>query len=814
MRNLFQDIRYVWRTLGRSPGFTVVAVLTLALGIGANSTIFSWINSTLLNPLPGVWHTDGLVSLTRAGTEFSDLVFSYPDYVDLRDRNHSFSGLAAFKNCRVGLTGVGKPEQIWGMLASANYFDVLDVRPMLGRGFLPSEDEKIDGAPVVVIGYSLWQTHFGGSRSVIGQKININQHPYSIVGVAPPRFQGSQTALGSDFWIPMMMEKQIFSFDLLQSRSSAAMLLFGRLKPGVSFLQAQEETKLLVQQIADQHPNEWIGRSQAPTVEPMWRSSSGGNRVLYILLPMLMAIAGVVLLLACANVANLLLMRSVARRREIAIRLSLGASRWRLVRQHMVESMALALAGGGAAVLFTLWTAGVFTKFVPPSSLPIALSVSADRTVLFVTLVISILAAMVFGILPALRSSKLTPVTVLKEEAGSASGGLHKARLASGLVVAQLALSLLLLVCAGLFIRSFQNAQRFDPGFNPGHVLLSSYDLFGEGYSEADGIEFNRQLLAKVQALPGVQSASLADWVPLGLTWNGAGVAPEGYVPQRHENMTVASLEVSPGYFQTMQIPLVTGRDFTPGDTEKSERVVVVNQALADRYWPHQTALGKWIGISGVTSKAKVVGVARNSDFGTLNEIPQLAIYEAEFQHHVSFTTIHARVSGDPLAFAAAVEKAVHELNPDMPVFDVRTLQSQVEFASVTERIAGTFVGAFGVLALVLAAVGIYGVIAYTTRQRTREIGIRMAIGAQAGDIRRLILGQGLRLTAIGLGVGLAVSLALTRFLRTLVFGVTTTDAFTFVSVALLLCMVALAACYIPARRAMKVDPVIALRHE
>ena len=815
MKSILQDIRYARRTLLKSPGFTVVATLTLALGIGANSTIFSWINSTLLNPLPGVRHMEGLVSLTRAGTTIPELIFSYPDYVDLRDRNRSFSGLAAFKNCRVSLTGVGKPESVWGLLASGNYFDVLEVRPVLGRGLLPADDAKINGAPVVVISYGLWQTHFGGSRDVLGQTININHHPYSIVGVAPPRFQGSQTAMGADFWIPMMMARQVFFFDFLQARDDGDVLLFGRVKPGVSIAQAQEEIKMLLQQLVEEYPEAHNGVSHAPTVEPMWRSSSGGNRLLYLLLPMLMAIAGVVLLLACANVANLLLVRSVARRREIAIRLSLGSSRWRLVRQQMVESVALALTGGLTAVLFTLWTAGTFTKFVPPTTnLPLALTISTDRSVFITTLAISILAAMVFGIVPALRSSSLTPVAVLKEEAGSASSGLRKARLASSLVVAQLSLSLLLLICAGLFIRSFQNAQRFDPGFNPDRVLLSFYDLFSAGYSEADGMEFNRQLLVKLQALPGAQSVSLANWVPLSYTWEAVGIKPEGYIPQPHEQMGAARFVVTPDYFRTMQLPLVAGREFTPLDTAKSEPVAIVNQELANRYWPRQDAVGKRIGAGATDRQLRVVGVVRNSNYGTLNEAPQPAIYQPEFQEHRSYMTVHARVAGDPMAFAAAVESSIHELNPDLPVSEVRTLRSQVEFASVRERIAGTFVGAFGLLALVLAGVGIYGVIAYTTRQRTREIGIRMALGAQRVQVLRLVLGQGLRLTLIGLALGLALSLALTRFLRSLLFGVASTDALTFTAVATLLCAVALGACYLPARRATSVDPMVVLRYE
>jgi predicted permease len=355
MKSLLQDVRYAVRTLLKSPSFTLAAVFTLALGIGANSTIFSWINSTLLNPLPAVKHTDGLVSLTRAGSAILDLGFSYPDYADLRDRNRSFSGLVAFKNWGVSLTGAGKPENLWALLVSANYFDVLQVKPILGRGFVAGEDEKT-GAPVVVISYGLWQRHFGGSDSIIGQKINISHQPFTIVGVTPPHFQGNQTALGSDLWIPMMVENQLSPFDWLKTRNAPAVLLFGRVKPGVALRQAQEETILLMRQLVQQYPDAHAGWRHAPKFEPMWRSSSGGNRLFYILLPMLMAIAAVVLLLACANVANLLLVRSVVRRREIAIRLSLGAGRWRLVRQHMVESLTLALAGGLVAVLLTLWT--------------------------------------------------------------------------------------------------------------------------------------------------------------------------------------------------------------------------------------------------------------------------------------------------------------------------------------------------------------------------------------------------------------------------------------------------------------------------
>jgi len=609
-----------------------------------------------------------------------------------------------------------------------------------------------------------------------------------------------------------MMEEQVVSGgDRLHRRGSDWLGLLGHLAPGISRQQAQQEMNLLMEQIVEQYPDSHQGRNEV-TLHPLWRAPRGANAYFYILLPMLMAIAGVVLLLACANVANLLLVRSIARRREIAIRLSMGASRRRVVRQLLVESLLLALAGGGIALLLAAWTAGTFPEFIPPTNLPISLDVSTDRTVLLATLAVSILTGVIFGILPALRSSSLVPVSVLKEDSGTASGGLHKARLASALVVAQIALSLLLLICAGLFVRSFRETQRFDPGFNPDHVLLASFDLFPAGYSEADGIEFHRQLLARLEALPGIQSVTLADWAPLGFITNSATIKAEGYVPQRNESMYVREAAVGPNYLRTMQIPLVAGRDFTPQDAENTQPVAIVNQALADHCWPHQDAAGKRLYAEG--KWFAIIGVARTGNYDRLNEAPQPFFYLPLFQDYSHDAIIHARVSGDPLAIAASVERTVHELNADLPVFDVSPLTSRLELANTNSRIAATFVGAFGLLALVLAAVGIYGVVAYTTRQRTHEIGIRMALGAERADVLRLVLSQGLRLTLIGLAVGLAVSLAVTRFLRSQLFGVTTTDPLTFVFVVVLLCVAALAACYIPARRATKVDPMVALRYE
>jgi putative ABC transport system permease protein len=619
----------------------------------------------------------------------------------------------------------------------------------------------------------------------------------------------------TEIWVPIMMEAQVNSLgDLLHDHHQFWLLAFGRLKPGVVLSQAQEEMTLRLKPEAKNYPEEHKGHDSV-TVYPLWRNPFGLNQFLSTLLPMLMSVAGLVLLLACANVANLMLVRSVGRRREIAIRMSLGASRWRLVRQLLVESLMLALAGGAVALLITFWTEGTLMKFMPVTEdIPLSLSIATDRTVLLATLVISVLTGVIFGILPALRSSGVAPVAVLKEDTGSASGGPKKARLASGLVVVQISLSLLLLICAGLFIRSFLSAQQINPGFNPHNVLIASYDLFTAGYSDASGAEFDRQLQAKLEALPGIQSVALTDRVPLGFGGGSTSVKPEGYVSQANESMETQVAIITPNYFQTIQIPIVKGRDFTLQDTKSSQRAVIVSETFANRYWPNQEALGKQLYTDLPKEWFTVVGVARDSKVTGLNEKPTPFLYLPLYQVYHATMIINARVAGDPLTFRETVEKTVHELNADLVVFDVTTLELREQFASFGQRVAGTFVGSFGLLALVLAAVGIYGVTAYTTRQRTHEIGVRMALGASTDNILRLVLGHGLRLTLVGVVLGLAASFVLTRYLRSMLLGVTSTDSLTFSCVAILLCAVALFASFIPARRAMRVDPMVALRYE
>ncbi len=814
MASLWQDVRYSMRMIAKAPGYAAITILTLALGIGANTTIFTWINSTLLNPIPGLANPSDVVALSLGKPGDNPFPFTYPDFEAMRDGQQSFTGITACSLTPMSLTGKGKPQRVWGTVATANYFDVLGVRPLMGRTFLSEEDEKPGGAPVAVISYRMWQTHFAANPDILGQTMELNQHSYTIVGVTPAVFQGSQTGLRSDIWVPMMMEAQLVpQGDLIHDHHYFWLSMFARLKPGIAPRQAQEEMTVRLQPEVKNYPDEHRGHSSV-TVYPLWRGPFGANQFLSTMLPVLMCIAGMVLLLACANVANLMLVRAVARRREIAIRTSLGASRWRLVRQLLVESLVLALAGGAVALMITFWSAGTFARFVPAMDFPISLDMHPDRTVLFAALAISMLSGVIFGILPAWRSSREAPVDVLKEDGTSASGSVRKARLTSALVVAQISLSLVLLICAGLFIRSFMSAQQINAGFNSHGVLIASYDLFTAGYSDANGAEFDRQVVAKLEALPGVQSVALSSRVPLGIGGGSTSVKPEGYVPQANESMETQDAIITPNYFKTMEIPIVKGRDFTLQDTMTSQRVAIVSETFVDRYWPHQEASGKQLNSDLTHEWFTVVGVARDSKVNGLNEQPTPFVYLPLYQVYRATMIVDARTTGDPIAFSGTVENAIHEMNADLAVFDVTTLESRAQLSSFPQRIAGTFVGAFGLLALVLAAVGIYGVTAYTTRQRTHEIGIRMALGASKQDILRLVLLRGLSLTLIGVVLGLAVSFALTRYLASLLLGVTATDALTFSSVAILLCAVALFACLIPARRAMRVDPMVALRYE
>jgi predicted permease len=809
--SVLTDVRYALRQLRKNPGFTAVAVMTLALGIAANSTIFSWINATLLDPIPGAARPREMVSIMRGErVDNPTPPFSYLDYADLRAQNRSFSGLLAYHDGDVALTGDGQPQRTYGVLASANYFDVLGVRAFLGRTFLPSEEQAQGSASVVVIGYGLWQSRFAGDRSIVGKTLEINRHPFTIIGVAPARFVGAKTALKADLWVPLTGENNtaMFGGDLMPRRGSDYLQLLGRLKPGVSTAQAEREIDVLMQQIAQQYPDLHKGVNTI-SFDPLWRSPFGANVYFAKGLPILLALAGLVLLLACANVANLLLVRSMGMRRDIALRLAIGSDRWRLIRQFLAEGLLLSLAGGTAAILITLWTARAMMSFVPVTVLPIVLEGRVDGSVLLATLLFSLIACVVFGVLPALHASRLSPATVLKEDSGS---GLRKGRLARALVVVQIALSFLLLICAGLFVRTLRNVESINPGFNPHNVLLASYELLPADYDETAGIEFHRQLMLRLAAIPGVESATISDWVPLAFDAHRDAVTPEGYVSQPRETMVARYGIVGPDYFRTMRIPLTEGREFTFQDTRESQFVAVVNQAFAARYWPQQEAMGKRVFMRNAWYT--IVGVAPDTKQFNLKEPPSPLVYLPILQDYQSDPVIHLRTSGDPLSYLPQVKQAVREMNGNLPLFGVTTLQNSIRLSSVFTRITGILVGVFGMVALTLASVGLYGVVAYTTRQRTREIGVRMAVGARQEQVFRMVLLQGLKLTATGLAIGAALALPCARLVQSMLLEVSATDELTFITVGLILTAVGLIACWLPARRAMQVEPVKALRYE
>lgn len=812
--NLLHDIKFAIRQLIKNPSFTSVAIATLGLGIAANSTIFSWINATLLDPIPGIAHTSDMITIMRGErSDHPTPPFSYLDFADLRDSARSFAGLLAYHDDYMAITESGKPERIYGAVVSSNYFEVLGVRPILGRSLGPTAPNERLGTAEAVLGYGLWQSHFGADPSIIGKVVHVNLHPYTIVGVAPEGFQGCKSGLRTDLWIPIGMDPQISGGNRIKNRDTLWLNVLGKLQPGVDHRQAENELNSLMQRLVERFPDAHKGPNMISS-DPLWRSPFGVNVYLSGTLPMLLALAVVLLLLACANLANLLLLRSVARRREFAIRLSIGATRWRLVHQLMAENALIALAGGGLALLLTKWTARGLSAFLPPTSLPLTLDGRVDRTVVVATIVISLLAAAVSGVLPALRASRLAlaPLSALKDEALSTSGGIHKSRLAGGLVVGQIALSMLLLVCAGLLVTSQQKAQESHPGFDPSHVFLATFDLQPAGYSVAQGIEFDKQLLARLKLLPGVESVTLGDFSPLNYTIRTDFIQPEGYVPAKNESMEVDRGVAGPEYLRTVRTALLEGRDFTDRDNASTAPVSIINKALADRYWPGQDAISKRLKVA--RQWTTVVGVAANGKYRRLVYDTAPLVLLPMLQSYRTDQIVYVRVAGDPMAYASAVERTVHGLNADLPLFNKTTLAANMRMGNAFERIAAAFSGSFGLVALILAAIGVYGVVAYATKQRTHEIGIRMALGAGKRDIFRQVLGRGLHFAGLGLVLGLMISFALTRYLRGMLYGVGTADWLTFVMVAIVLCVATLIACVVPARRAASIDPIRALRTE
>jgi predicted permease len=809
MSGLLQDFRFAVRRLAKSPGFTITAVLMLALGICANGTVFSWISGTLLHPIPEARDPGQLVSVMRGEWNRSPSPpLSYPDYRDLRDSNHSFSGILAYNHDWLTITGGDATQRIYLANVSANYFDVLGIKPLLGRFFRPEEEIQASSVPYVVLSHSMWQRSFGADPAIVGKSIELVHHHVTVIGVAPAGFIGAMPGINEDAWVSL---DPLGNSDRMQRRNVPWLNVVGRLRPGVGRAGATADLESNMRRLVAQYPNDHLG-TNAITLDPMWRSPFGANIYLSAFLPLLSAIAGFVLLLTCANVATLALVRFVARRREIAIRQSLGAGRTQLMRQMVIEGLLIALGGAAVALLMTMWTAKTLALFLPPNSNPIALNGTMDPTVMLGILLMAMLAGALSGALPAWRSSRVPAAEVLKAETTSVAAGNRNQGLLSGLVVAQIGLSLALLVAAGLFLRTLTSLTHSYPGFEQDRVLTASVGFSIAGYSGREMNVLQHKLLDRVAAMPGVTGAALTDWVPFNFNRKTVDTYPEGYKPMPHESLEVRHAEVTADYFRTLKIPLIEGRAFTADDNEAAPGVVIVDQTAAHRYWPGESPLGKRLMIFG--RSFTVVGVVRNSKHQFVTEGPEPMVYLSFFQWGDPETIVQVETRGDPEKLARVLESTIQEVDAQVPIFDVRPLRETTRVSLSFAFMETTFATIFAIVALILAATGIYGVVAYRTQLRTHEIGIRVALGASRNDILRLVVFQGMRLTTLGLALGLALSLVLTQFLRGLLYGVSATDPLTVIGVVVVLAAIALLASYIPAQRAMHVNAVDAMRAE
>jgi len=801
-----QDFRFALRLLARQPSFSLTVVVILALGIGANTTIFAWINATLLTPVPGAGDTRGLVALAR---QVDRSAASYLDYLEFRESNRSFSELIAFQDMWSAITGNGVPERVYASVVSANYFDALGATPVLGRGFLPAEERDEGAGAVAVLGHHLWTDRFAADPDVVGRTVELDRQVYTVVGVAPPRFQGTKTAVRSDVWVPLSRANAISGGEHLRDRGDLWFNVIGRLRPGVDRRQAQDEVNgwaaAKAVEVGGDH-----GQGASITLHPLWSSPIGGNALLADVLGPLLVAALAVLILACTNVANLMLVRSLTRGRELAIRAAVGAGPGRIQRQILVESTMLALAAGVAAFLVTLGSGGALRHFFPPVNLPLEIGVRPDGRVLLAAFGFALLAGGVIGLVPAIRASGVSPSAVMKDEPAGGIGKVLRSPLVGAFVVVQVALSVVLLTGAGLLARSVDNARRADPGFDAERVLVATVDFLSGSYSQRQGISVMQQILKRVEALPGVESATIADWVPLSFARHTSVVEPEHYEPRRSESMEVARADVGPRYFQTLGIPLVAGRDFLLMDGPDAPPVAVVNRAFAERYWPGLDPVGRRVRANGL--ERTVVGVARNARYYSWTEAELPFLYLPQLQHYYHEATIHVRATGAPLELAPDLVRTIRDVDPNLPVYLVTTLAEQSRSAGFLGRLAATTGTLFGLLALGLATIGVYGVVAQATRQRTREIGLRIALGADSQRVLRLILRQGLVLTAIGIVIGLLAALGLTRFLGSQLVGVHRYDPVTFAAVTVLIGGVSLLACYLPGRRAAGLDAAQALR--
>ena len=839
MQTLLNDLRYGAKMLWKSKGITLVAVISLAVGIGANSAIFSLVNSLFLRPR-AISRPDQVVELYVGEGEQPYQSTSYPSYLELRDRNDVLSGLAAYSIQQFRLGVAGEVEPIWGEAVSGNYFDVLGVAAQKGRTFAADEDLVPRQKPVVVVSHGLWQRRFNSDPELVGKTITLNDQSLTVIGVAPPQYTGMIRGISAEIWVPMMMMPAMEKGgEAILTRNSRGLVLVGRLKPETTLTQARARFDLLTRDMQAAHPEEWMSKESSGPVrvsaitvlpESETRIHPSAHSAAYAVFGLVFVIVNLVLLIACINLASMLLARAVTRRREIAVRLAIGASRFRIVRQLLTESMLLSLIAGVAGILFAAWLLNSLVAFMPalPEGVRVALDLRLDWHVVLYTISFATVTGIFFGLAPALFSSKADVSTVLKDDSSAASGLYRKSRGRQALVVAQVAFSLLLLVGAGLVLRSLEKIRPTRVGFTSDNLLVAPVALNPEQYDRVKAHEFFRQMSERVSALPGVQAVTLVDSIQGGFLGRARSTTEiEGYQARPGEDLQIDAFTAGPRYFSNMKIPVVQGREFDERDRDGAPCVAVINEAFVQKYFSGTAALGKHVTKFAGTDDGQVrkepceiVGIVHDDAWQSFQKEPRPFFTLALLQSNRRRTTMLVSTTGDPRSLLTPVRNSIRELDPRIPLTDVQTLGEYFAVGLYPFRILAVLMGACGVMALLLASLGIYGIISYSVAQRTRELGIRIALGAVRKDILKMVIWQGMVLVVTGLALGLLLSIALTRVLTSslleleLPFPVSATDPLTFASVTMLLAFVALVACFIPARRATKIDPIEALRYE
>jgi len=805
--------------LVKNPGFTLTVALTLGLGIGANAAVFSIINMMLLRPLP-VANPKNLYVLATTHQENTDPHnVSWKDYVDIAQRRDLLAESTAYNIGFAGLSADNRAERITVSYVTGNYFSMLGIRPALGRLIRPGEGERYGADPIVVLGHSYWKKRFNGDPSVIGRSVRINAQPMTIIGIVPEEFLGTYVLLEFDAYMPMgMMYPESEYKDTIERRDNHSLRVLARLPPSTNLDQVQAGVDVVARQLEQQYPETNKTARLRLIPESLARPEANNAGTMPFVAGVFLLLVGLVLLAACVNVVNLLLVRATARQRELAVRSALGAGRRRLVRQLLTESLVLATLGGLTGAAFGRWGNSLIANIPFPADLPVRFDLPLDWRVFSYIAAIALGAGLIVGLLPAIRASRTDLNEVLREGSRGMADGGSRQRVRGALVVGQVAVSVVLLVAAGLFVRSVRNAQTVDLGFNYANVLNLAMDVSQQGIDEIRGRAFFRQVEDRVRVLPGVESASFAYSVPFGYYNSGEAVEAEGKPVPKGQRPPVSPFNaVGADYFKTMRIPIVRGRAFTEQDDERSRRVAIINEFMANQFWPGEDPIGKRF--RQLTPNApwmEVIGVTREGKYRYIFETRDSYFFMPLAQEYRPLRVLHLRSAGSPELLAPAVQQLIRSINPDLPVYDVRSMRSTMDGGNgfFLLNMGALFGGALGLLGLLLALVGIYGVVSYSASQRTQEIGVRMALGARPRDILRLVVGQGLLLVGIGLGLGLLAAFGVGSLLGNMLFGISSRDPFTFAVVPLLLGIMALAASYIPALRATRVDPMVALRTE